>query len=303
MGATGITAGGVTERKRVEAVIETVAAIHHHGDNLSELAHDARNMVTALSLYCDLLEEPGILAPAHHHYASELRVLAEASLTLVEKLAILDRKETVGRGAVGSQARRSLSGAGESACVSRSTRVAFPSEGSVTDLCAEVLTVRDLLAAIAGPSIDLVVKAEGGGFPVGMTSEDLIRVLVNLVKNSAESINGPGAIELTLSEGFRCDGAVRWLVLSLEDSGRGILPGHLEKVFEPGFTTHGDAHSNHRWPSRHSGLGLSISRSIVEAAGGRIHAENRMPCGARFVIELPVRNPQAAARGPRQAAR
>jgi hypothetical protein len=50
----------VAERRRVEAVVETLAAIHNHGESLVELAHDARNMVTALSLYCDLLEEPGV---------------------------------------------------------------------------------------------------------------------------------------------------------------------------------------------------------------------------------------------------
>jgi signal transduction histidine kinase len=121
-----------------------------------------------------------------------------------------------------------------------------------------------------------------------MTSENLIRALVNLVKNSAESIQGPGAIELTLAEGFHCDGTARWLVLCLEDSGCGIPPGHREEIFEPGFTTRAGVRPDGGWTSSHRGLGLSITRSIVEAAGGRIHAENRLPRGARFVIELPV---------------
>src|SRR5579864_8528567 len=86
----GTETSAMTGRSRVEAVVETLAAMHHHGDSLAELAHDARNMVTALSLYCDLLDEPGVLSAPHHHYASELRLVAEGSRRLVEKLALLD---------------------------------------------------------------------------------------------------------------------------------------------------------------------------------------------------------------------
>ncbi len=55
------------ERKRVEAVVETLATLGGKGNTLAEVAHDARNMVTALGLYCDLLEEPGVLLPAFSH--------------------------------------------------------------------------------------------------------------------------------------------------------------------------------------------------------------------------------------------
>src|SRR5580704_1145409 len=79
-----------TERKRVEGVVETLATLRCEGESLAELAHDARNMVTALGLYCDLLEEPGVLATAYTHYAHELRLVAAASRRLVEKLVMLD---------------------------------------------------------------------------------------------------------------------------------------------------------------------------------------------------------------------
>ena len=71
------------ERKRVEAVVETLATLRSEGESLAEVAHDARNMVTALGLYCDLLEEPGVLATPFLHYGSELRLVATASRRLV----------------------------------------------------------------------------------------------------------------------------------------------------------------------------------------------------------------------------
>src|SRR5579871_2847676 len=84
----GTETAAVSGRRRVEAVVETLAAMHRHGDSLADLTHDARNMVTALSLYCDLLEQPGVLASSHRHYASELRLVAEGSRRLVEKLSM-----------------------------------------------------------------------------------------------------------------------------------------------------------------------------------------------------------------------
>src|ERR1035437_1157650 len=78
------------DTKRVEVVVETLANLRSEGESLAQVAHDARNMVTALGLYCDLLEEPGVLGAPFRHYGSELRLVATASRRLVEKLVALD---------------------------------------------------------------------------------------------------------------------------------------------------------------------------------------------------------------------
>ena len=293
MQGTG-TAADTTERRRVEAVIEALAGIHHHGEGFADLAHDARNMVTALSLYCDLLEQPGVLASPHRHYASELRLVAEGSRRLVEKLSLVN----AGEGARPAPAPPSTARQG------RLFDDGSPGEGMpdgdgelVRDIGEELLASRNLLSALAGPSIQVTAMADGAAWGVAMTGENLIRVLVNLVRNAAESIriggtdqgtNG-GTIELTLRETRDEEGAVRSMVLSVEDSGPGIPPEFLERVFDRGFTTRAEPHGRSR------GLGLSITRSIVEGAGGSIRAENRAEGGARFVMELPV----AGEQGPR----
>jgi signal transduction histidine kinase len=86
LGAGLSTAG----RRRVETVVETLANLHGQGETLAEVAHDARNMVTALGLYCELLDEPGVLSPQFRHYGNELRLVSAASRRLVEKLIALD---------------------------------------------------------------------------------------------------------------------------------------------------------------------------------------------------------------------
>ena len=317
----------------MEAVVETVAAMHSHGESLAELAHDARNMVTALSLYCDLLEEPGVLSAPHRHYGSELRLVTEASRRLVEKLALLEAGEDpaanddprpgwdpVRQGRlfpqppdpafpwvlVPPEPTSSESGPAIQPPIQPRPRVEVRpdsepepltesfSAAPIEDFRSELLSSRNLLAAIAGPSITVTAIANGGTSPVWMTSENLIRALVNLVKNSAEAIAGSGSIELHLDEHRDGSGAVEGLVLSVADSGPGIPEEWLEKVFQPGFTTRANMPDG-RWITGHRGLGLAIVRSLTEAAGGRIRAENRAGAespeqpGARFVIELPVR--------------
>jgi len=271
--------GSVTERKRVEAVVETLANLRGESESLAEVAHDARNMVTALGLYCDLLEEPGVLNPAFHHYGNELRLVATASRRLVEKLVLLDLRQ--GQAAdLGGAVRQN------------STRRfdLMPAE-PIDNLAGELLANRNLLAALAGPSITLTVDAEGGSLPVRLTGEDLTRILVNLIKNAAEAMPKGGRIQLGLRERPVMDGAVEGLMLTVEDNGPGIPKKALDKIFDSGYTTRTvDSFRHGDWPASHRGLGLSITRYIVEAAGGSIHAANRAPTGARFEIELPVRS-------------
>jgi signal transduction histidine kinase len=286
---------GGAERKRVEAVVETLATLRGEGETLAEVAHDARNMVTALGLYCDLLEEPGVLAPPFAHYGSELRLVAAASRRLVEKLMALDSREAPGS----VDLKIALREPGSMPVVvkagsrqERSQRWDLMPAEPIGNLAGELVANRNLLAALAGPSIALTLDVDGGAKPVKLTGEDLTRVLVNLVKNAAEAMPGGGRIRLGLCESPAGTGTAPRLALTIEDNGPGIPEEALDRIFESGYTTcakTGEA-KNPGWAAAHRGLGLAITRSIVEAAGGRIQAANRAPSGARFQIELPVRS-------------
>jgi two-component system sensor histidine kinase ChvG len=122
----------------------------------------------------------------------------------------------------------------------------------------------------AGPVVVLAVEGR------------LVQVLRNLIGN-AESFSPPnGTIYLRARE----TGAV--VEITVEDEGPGIPDGNLEHVFDRFYSERPAGESF----GRHSGLGLSISRQIVEALRGRISAENRRGedgavMGARFVVRLP----------------
>jgi PAS domain S-box-containing protein len=105
----------------------------------------------------------------------------------------------------------------------------------------------------------------------------LQQVLLNLVVNACDAI-GTFVVaprRLTISAITDDPGAVR---ISVADCGTGVAGADLERLFEPFFTT--KAHG--------LGLGLSISRSVVAAHGGRLWAENNAEGGATFNVSLPA---------------
>ena len=101
------------------------------------------------------------------------------------------------------------------------------------------------------------------------------QVLLNLVLNAAEAMSSveEGARELVISTEHHLAGAL----VAVRDSGPGIGPAHLDRVFDAFYTT----------KSRGTGMGLSICRSIIHAHGGKLWAEANDPRGAAFQFTLP----------------
>ncbi len=101
------------------------------------------------------------------------------------------------------------------------------------------------------------------------------QVLLNLLLNALQAIDGAGRIRLTLEarNGFA--------VVTVTDTGRGIPPEDLPRLFRPFFTTKGKG----------TGLGLSVARRIVEAHGGRIEVRSTPGRGSEFSVWLPLTKP------------
>ena len=113
--------------------------------------------------------------------------------------------------------------------------------------------------------------------------EQLHQVFVNLLLNGVEAMPDGGSLQVAI----RCDeSAAAGCHVEFRDSGPGIPPAIMERMFEP-FVTNKE---------RGTGLGLAISRRIVEQHGGRLTAANRHTAGAVFTVELPLS--RASQRGP-----
>ncbi|MEJ2187258.1 MAG: HAMP domain-containing sensor histidine kinase [Gemmatimonadota bacterium] len=142
----------------------------------------------------------------------------------------------------------------------------------VADAVASALRLVSNEAMLAGvecrTSLDAALPAIQGN------PHDLQQVFLNLLLNAIQAMPGGGEMRITGSvEGD----AVR---IDVEDEGVGIAVEHLEKIFDPFFTTKGVGEG--------TGLGLSVSHSIVEKHGGRIQVESTPGKGTTFSVYLPV---------------
>ena len=103
----------------------------------------------------------------------------------------------------------------------------------------------------------------------------LQQVLLNLILNGMDALNGTTQNDRRVTVGAQLDGP-QSVEIAVSDTGSGIPADELARVFEPFFTT----------KPQGMGMGLPISRTIIEAHGGRLWAENNNDGGATFRFTL-----------------
>jgi signal transduction histidine kinase len=124
----------------------------------------------------------------------------------------------------------------------------------------------------------IAVHKEYGAVPAIEGSATRVgQVLMNLLANAFDAIDGPGNVWIRTREE---DGQV---VVTVRDDGCGIAPEHVGRVFDPFFTT--------KPAGKGAGLGLSISAGIVRDHGGRLSVTSEAGTGSVFTMTLPARRP------------
>ena len=111
--------------------------------------------------------------------------------------------------------------------------------------------------------------------------ERLQQVFLNLLSNAIKYNRAGGGVDVHVTE---LDGSR--LAVRITDTGRGIAPEHLERLFSP-FDRLGAEQS----AIEGTGLGLALSKLMVEAMNGRLVVESEVGVGSTFVLELPVADP------------
>jgi C4-dicarboxylate-specific signal transduction histidine kinase len=118
--------------------------------------------------------------------------------------------------------------------------------------------------------------------PVPGDRVQLQQVLLNLVMNGVEAMNevAEGERKISIRARRHEDNGGPAVLVSVQDTGAGLKPAEVDRLFEAFYTT--KAHG--------LGMGLAISRSIIEAHGGRLWATTNAPQGAVFQFALPIRD-------------
>jgi signal transduction histidine kinase len=104
--------------------------------------------------------------------------------------------------------------------------------------------------------------------------DQLQQVFINLAINAVQAMKGGGRLTMTAQAG------PEWLTVRVADTGIGIPPENLSKVFDPFFSTKPEGEG--------TGLGLSIIHAIVDSHGGRINVTSRVGIGTVFTLEFPI---------------
>ena len=153
---------------------------------------------------------------------------------------------------------------------------------SLVDLAAEVVELTSKTAYDREVSVAIVSDS---GVPLRLSTDpyQLRQVLLNLVTNAIQAVPQGGKVALRLG------GNDQVVSIAVEDNGPGIPEENIERVFEPFFTTKPEGQG--------TGLGLAVSRGIVERLGGRIEIDSKPGEGCTFRVIVP-RSAIVSTQGP-----
>jgi signal transduction histidine kinase len=292
-----------------------------HGEGL---LHDARNLMGALGLYCDLLSMPGVLKPEHRHYAEEVRLLGTRSAAMIQQLmerriqsvtAVSDcpcltpRGKTPGYGFGGRGTGWWLTTAepgGESGA-----KVQLVSLRIIVERCS------GLLRRVASGRPIEIQYGTAASVPVRVPEEAVERILVNLVRNASAALDrlDPASDPASDVAGRIADGKITALAAK-EGAAGGVARGAIRigvgmlvnRVGDPkpwpfrrvrltvedagcGMTPEHLERllSSQRAPSRGShGIGFRVVQELVGASNGDLRVMSAAGAGTRVQIEWPI---------------
>lgn len=232
-------------------------AVGNRDDFLAIVAHDLRDLLGGIMLSSKVLAK-----------RAQQDEAGASTLT-----------ETVRIGRYVARMGRLISDLVDIASVDAGKLAVAPTPGNLTILVAEAADAFQTAAASKG--ITLESRVDAAPLEASFDHNRILQVLGNLVSNALKYTPHGGRITIV---GERDGWGVR---LTVSDTGSGIPEEALESVFERfsqvGANTHGGL-----------GLGLYISRCLVEAHGGSIRAESKLGAGTRICLRLPANSPMAS---------
>ncbi|MBM4398054.1 MAG: PAS domain S-box protein, partial [Deltaproteobacteria bacterium] len=241
-----------TERRRMEQEIGRAEKLEAVGVLAGGIAHDFNNILTGVLGRVSLARAPGVDASAVDDH------LAEAEVALVRARDLTMQLLTFAKG--GMPIRKAA---------------------SVADLIVDSAQF-----ALRGANVRCEFEIPADTWPVDVDAAQISRVVQNIVLNASQAMPGGGVVRVSAAnEARRPHPAApaqpndnRWVRVSVSDSGVGIRPEDLDRIFDPWFTTKPGG----------TGLGLATCHSIVRNHGGHIRVESKVGEGTTFHVYLPA---------------
>jgi PAS domain S-box-containing protein len=247
-----------TQERSLEAQLRQAQKLEAVGTLAGGIAHDFNNILSAIMGYSELAKLDAAGQPGLESHLQEVLKGAKRARDLVKQILTFSRQ--------GRQERKPI------------------------DMRLVLKEVLRMLRATLPSTIDIRQNIRAGCGPVEADATQIHQVLMNLCTNSAHAMREQGGVldielqpvQLDRSEIQRLPGLRPgpYLKLTVRDSGHGIAPENIERIFDPYFTTKDKGEG--------TGLGLAMVQGIVKTHNGAITAESRPGEGTAFDVLLPV---------------
>ena len=271
-------AAGSEAVRRGERSLSVIPNLGRRGDEIGDLSVSLRSMTAALYTRMDAIEQ--FAADVAHEIKNPLTSVASAIETLQRSTNEEQRAKLMG--VVRDDIRRLDRLITDISDASRLDAELSREKSRNVDVAGLVSTLAEMFGQLENAP-RFVIDVPSDGLLVRGLDGPFAQVFRNVIENAMSFSPKGGEIKVS---GRGVGGAA---VITIEDQGPGIPEENLDTIFKRFYTERPTSHGF----GKNSGLGLSISRQIVEVFGGRIFAHNirgadGQVSGARFTIELPL---------------
>lgn len=232
----------LTERKKTEARLRQADRLAMAGQLAAGLAHEVRNPLAAISGFIELMKEEGTARPQ----------LLDIILREAERLKLVT---------------------GQFLDFAKPTLLS-QRQCNVVALVAEAVSLLERSCDSAHP-VTFSIQREAEEVMVAGDPEQLKQALWNLGLNAIQAMQMGGQLGFAIRRQGPKNGD-GWVGIELTDTGRGIPPGEVERIFDPFYTTRPGG----------TGLGLAITQKIIDSLGGRIEVTSQEGGGSTFRVLL-----------------
>nr|WP_320009678.1 PAS domain S-box protein [uncultured Desulfobulbus sp.] len=244
------------EREKLRDRLNLAKRLESVGQLAGGVAHDFNNMLGVIIGFADLALRRLDLQEPLDMYLQEISTAAKRSAEVTRQLLAFARQQTI--------------------------------EPKVLDFNATVHARLAMLRQLIGENRELCWQPGKELWPVQLDPSQLDQILINLVVNARDAINGVGIVTLetlqvsldeSQTESATGLPAGDYVVLAVSDTGSGIDPLILDKIFEPFFTTKAQGQG--------TGLGLATVYGIVQQNQGGVQVQSEVDAGTTFRVYLP----------------
>jgi two-component system cell cycle sensor histidine kinase/response regulator CckA len=246
----------ISEHKKLSLQLSQSQKMQAIGQLAGGIAHDFNNLLTAMIGYCDLLLLRHSPSDLSFNDIMQIKQNANRAANLVRQLLAFSRQQTL--------------------------------QPKVIDVTENLAELSILLQRLIGPAIALRVIHARDLWLVKVDQGQLEQVIINLAVNARDAMPEGGKLNITTSNntvqkpiglGTETVPVGEYVVIKVSDTGMGIAPENLTRVFDPFFST--------KAIGAGTGLGLSTVYGIVNQTGGYVSVESQLKKGTTFTIYLP----------------